>query len=155
MGAEPAVFGAFYRRFEDEVLGYFLARAARPEVVADLTAETFAAALPSRRWKRLANEARKTLAASCRAGRVVADGRKRRGMPPLLLTEDSVARIAALAGSKHAHAGKLRVDEEDAVRVRLIDDSDFEQLAPSVRLSAAVVRSRTPDSDAERAEVPR
>jgi hypothetical protein len=155
MGAEPAVFGAFYRRFEDEVLGYFLARGARPEVVADLTAETFAAALPSRRWKRLANEARKTLEASCRAGRVVADGRKRRGMPPLLLTDDSVARIAALAGSKHALATELRVDDEYDVRVRLIDESDFEQLAPTLRLSDAIVRSRTPDVDAERAELPR
>ena len=37
--AEPAAFGAFYRRHEDQVLGYFLARVGDPEVAADLTAE--------------------------------------------------------------------------------------------------------------------
>jgi DNA-directed RNA polymerase specialized sigma24 family protein len=44
---EPAAFGAFYRRHEDRVLSYFLARVGDPEVAADLTAETFAAALAS------------------------------------------------------------------------------------------------------------
>ena len=44
---EPAAFGAFYRRHEDGVLGYFLARVGDEEVAADLTAETFAAALAS------------------------------------------------------------------------------------------------------------
>lgn len=45
--AEPSAFGAFYRRHEDGVLSYFLGRVGDPEVAADLTAETFAAALTS------------------------------------------------------------------------------------------------------------
>jgi DNA-directed RNA polymerase specialized sigma24 family protein len=44
---EPRAFGAFYRRHEDRMLCYFLARVGDPEVAADLTAETFAAALVS------------------------------------------------------------------------------------------------------------
>ena len=45
--AEPAAFCAFYRRHEDSVLSSFLARVGDREVAADLTAETFAAALAS------------------------------------------------------------------------------------------------------------
>ena len=44
---EPTAFGAFYRRHEDRILRYFLSRVGDPEVAADLTAETFAAALAS------------------------------------------------------------------------------------------------------------
>ena len=76
---EPAAFGAFYRRHEDRVLSYFLARVGEPEVAADLTAETFAAVLASshrfRRRKEPATAwlfgiARNTLAMSRRQGRV-------------------------------------------------------------------------------------
>ena len=42
-------FGLFYDRYIDMLLGYFARRAGDPEVAADLTAETFAAALASRR----------------------------------------------------------------------------------------------------------
>ena len=38
-------FAAFYRRYADAVLAYFAVRTRRPDVAADLTAETFAAAL--------------------------------------------------------------------------------------------------------------
>jgi DNA-directed RNA polymerase specialized sigma24 family protein len=79
--AEPGAFGGFYRRYEDRVLSYFLARVGDPEVAADLTAETFAAALasahrfrprkkPASAW--LFGIARNTLAMSRRRGRVEA-----------------------------------------------------------------------------------
>src|SRR5215218_6492452 len=42
---EPAAFGVFYERHEERILRYFLARVGDAEVAADLTAETFAAAL--------------------------------------------------------------------------------------------------------------
>jgi hypothetical protein len=155
MAAEPVAFGAFYRRFEDEVLGYFLARGATPEVAADLTAETFAAALPRRSWKRLADQARATMEASCREGRVVADARQRRHMPPLVLTDESVGRIAALERNTIAFASELRFDEQDDLRVRVVDESDFEQLATNLRLSGALVRRQATDPDPERDDTPR
>jgi|GEM_PF-6360787 len=45
---DAAAFAAFYRRFEDPVLGFFLTRTGRGELAADLTAETFARALEGR-----------------------------------------------------------------------------------------------------------
>src|ERR687898_489120 len=45
--AEPSPLVPFCRRHEDRVLSYFLGRVGDPEVAADLTAETFAAALAS------------------------------------------------------------------------------------------------------------
>ena len=45
---DARAFAAFYRRFEDAVLGYFLRRVGRADLAADLTAETFARALEGR-----------------------------------------------------------------------------------------------------------
>ena len=42
---EPEAFGIFYRRHVTALLGYFLRRTRDAELAADLTAETFAAAL--------------------------------------------------------------------------------------------------------------
>ena len=42
---DRAAFAAFYERHERDVLGFFGAVTRRPELAADLTAETFAAAL--------------------------------------------------------------------------------------------------------------
>ena len=103
---EPTAFGAFYRRHEDRVLGYFLARVGDPEVAADLTAETFAAALtsahrfrprkkkPAVAW--LFGIARNQLAMSRRQGRVEARARRRLGMAPVVLTDEAIERIAEL-----------------------------------------------------------
>ena len=44
-GRDRAAFGVFYERHERSVLGFFGAVTRRPELAADLTAETFAAAL--------------------------------------------------------------------------------------------------------------
>src|SRR5919206_3470956 len=46
---EPAAFGLFYERHVREVLGFMMRRTGEPETAADLTAETFAAAIVARR----------------------------------------------------------------------------------------------------------
>ena len=106
---EPGAFGAFYRRYEDRMLSYFLARVGDPEVAADLTAETFAAALvsahrfrprratPAAAW--LFGIARNTLAMSRRQGRVEARARRRLGMARLVLTTSSRSPGASATGS--------------------------------------------------------
>ena len=84
-------FAAFYERHERGVLAYFARRVATPELAADLTAETFAQALASRRRFRprgpgsgagwLYGVAKHVLARSLRRGRV--ENRMRRlAMPP-------------------------------------------------------------------------
>ena len=143
---EPAAFGTFYRRHEDRVLGYFLARVGEPEVAADLTAETFAAALASSHRFRPRREpatawlfgiARNTLAMSRRQGRVEARARRRLGMAPLVLTDEAVESIAALA-----LIDELPTDQREAVRARVIDERDYSDIAKDLRCSEAVVRKR-------------
>ena len=94
---EPGAFGVYYGRHEERLLGYFLRRLGDAEVAADLTAETFAAALagahrfkarkgPSLAW--LFGIARNTLARSKRRGRVEARARRQIGMPALVPTRE-------------------------------------------------------------------
>ena len=149
--AEPSAFGAFYRRHEDRVLGYFLARVGDPEVAADLTAETFAAALasahrfrprktPASAW--LFGIARNNLAMSRRHGRVDARARRRLGMAPLVLTDESIERITALDHTALALVDELPGDQQDAVRARVIDERDYADIAKDLRCSEAVIRKR-------------
>jgi RNA polymerase sigma factor (sigma-70 family) len=148
---EPGAFGAFYRRHEDRVLGFFLARVGDAEVAADLTAETFAAALASAHRFRPRKEpasawlfgiARNNLAMSRRRGRVEARARHRLGMSPLVLTDESLERIAALDHTALALVDALPSDQQDAVRARVIDERDYAEIAKDLRCSEAVVRKR-------------
>jgi RNA polymerase sigma-70 factor (ECF subfamily) len=149
--AEPAAFGAFYRRHEDRVLSYFLARVGDPEVAADLTAETFAAALasahrfrprknPASAW--LFGIARNNLAMSRRKGRVESRARGRLGMAPLVLTDETVERIAALDRTALTLVEELPRDQQEAVRARVVDERDYAEIATDLRCSEAVVRKR-------------
>jgi RNA polymerase sigma-70 factor (ECF subfamily) len=149
---EPAAFGAFYRRHEDRVLGYFLARVGDPEVAADLTAETFAAALvsahrfrprkkkPAAAW--LFGIARNQLAMSRRQGRVEARARRRLGMAPVVLTDEAIERITELDRTALALVEDLPGDQREAVRARVIDERDYPEIAKDLRCSEAVVRKR-------------
>jgi RNA polymerase sigma factor (sigma-70 family) len=148
---EPSAFGAFYRRHEDRMLSYFLSRVGDPEVAADLTAETFAAALasahrfrprrqPAAAW--LFGIARNTLAMSRRRGRVEVRARRRLGMAPLVLTDELVERIEELDGTALELVDGLPPDQRDAVRARVVDERDYDEIAKDMRCSEAVVRKR-------------
>jgi RNA polymerase sigma factor (sigma-70 family) len=148
---EPRAFGAFYRRHEDRMLSYFLARVGDPEVAADLTAETFAAALasahrfrpreqPAAAW--LFGIARNILAMSRRRGRVEARARRRLGMAPLVLTDELVERIGELDSTALEIVDDLPADQRDAVRARVIEERDYADIAKDMRCSEAVVRKR-------------
>jgi RNA polymerase sigma factor (sigma-70 family) len=149
--SDPAAFGAFYGRFEERMLRWFLSRVGDAEVAADLTAETFAAALASvRRFRAregaagawLFGIAHNTLAMSARRGRVEARARRRMGMPPLELTDALIERIDALAGPALELVGDLPAEQEQAVRARVIDERDYADIAKDLRCSEAVVRKR-------------
>jgi RNA polymerase sigma-70 factor (ECF subfamily) len=149
--SEPSAFGAFYRRHEDRVLSYFLARVGDPEVAADLTAETFAAALASAHRFRPRKEpaaawlfgiAGNTLAMSRLRGRVEARARERLGMAPLELSDEAIERIAELDHVALALVKDLPADQQEAVRARVIDERDYADIAKDMRCSEAVVRKR-------------
>jgi RNA polymerase sigma-70 factor (ECF subfamily) len=148
-------FGAFYDRFEVEVLGFFWRATRRADLAADLTAEVFAAALSSatgfrpelgtaRAW--LFGIARHELADAWQRGRVEDRARRRLGLEPLALSDEALERIDEL-GSRESR-GALRLledlpqDQRLAVEGRVLDDRDYAELAQRLSCSQSVVRQR-------------
>ena len=147
-------FAEFYRRRERAVLGFFLHWCRSPELAADLTAETFAAAFESvsryepergepRAW--LFGIARNILGRSVKRGRVENEARGRLGMPVLVLDDDAFERIEALAS--HDGAALDALDElsepvREAVSGRVVEEREYRELASALACSEGVVRQR-------------
>jgi len=152
---EPDAFGAFYDRFEEELLAFFLRATRRADVAADLTAEVFAAALSSaslfraelgsaRGW--LFGIARHELADMWQRGRVEDRARRRVGLEPISLTDEALERIDELAS--HGSGAVLRLledlpdDQRAAVQGRVLHERSYDELARSLSCSESVVRQR-------------
>jgi RNA polymerase sigma factor (sigma-70 family) len=151
--ARPEAFAAFYRRHERLVLGYFMRRTRNAELAADLTAETFAAALdtvrrfdaargPALAW--LFGIARNQLRRAHEKRRVEDRARRRLGIPPTVLDDDALERIQRLGEEARVVAllDLLPADQRHAVRARVIDERPYEQIAAEIRCSPSVVRQR-------------
>jgi RNA polymerase sigma factor (sigma-70 family) len=153
---DRGAFAVFYERHERDVLGFFGAVTRRPELAADLTAETFAAALAgvarfdpergsARMW--LFGIARNLLAGSARRGRVESAARRRIGLDPLILRAHHIELIEELVASEGdaivaAWLAELPGDEAHALRARVLDERAYEDIASDLRCSEAVVRKR-------------
>jgi RNA polymerase sigma-70 factor (ECF subfamily) len=148
-------FDAFYRRYRDAVLAFHVARVREPETAADLTAETFAAALlavhdrdrelPDAPAAWLFTIAHRKLVDSYRRGRVEDDARRRLAFEQIELTDDDIERIVEVAGAVDllAHLAKvLQPDQFAALRARVIDERDYSDIATELRCSESVVRMR-------------
>jgi RNA polymerase sigma-70 factor (ECF subfamily) len=145
-------FGAFYGAHEDYVLALFLARGARPEVAADLTAETFARALAARSrfdpargeprgW--LTGIARHVYADSVGRGRVQDAARRKLGLQRLEIDDEAIARIEELAGDVALRAlEELPEDQRVAVRARVLGEAGYDELAAALGCSPSVARKR-------------
>lgn len=150
---DALAFGEFYARHERAVFRYFYRRTANAEVAADLSAECFAAALlacgrfrpdggPAIAW--LFGIARNVLGRSAQRRRVESRARRRLGMPPLVLEDDTLAALERI------HAGQLLDDalshlspeQRAAVRARIVDEREYEDIARELAVSEAVVRKR-------------
>ena len=122
---DPASFEEFYGRHVEAVLGFFARRTRDAELAADLTAETFAAALAGRRRYRpsagaggawLYGIAMKKLADAQRRGFAERRARRRMGMERIELHEDDVLhhrgprhgdhRDGAVAGAARTTSGR-------------------------------------------------
>src|SRR5215218_3119929 len=110
-GHDVASFALFYRRHVDALLGFFARRTRDAELAADLTAETFAAALVARRRYRpekgaanawLYGIALKKLADAQRRGYAERRARRRLGMERLELSDVDILRIERLADDESA-----------------------------------------------------
>jgi RNA polymerase sigma-70 factor (ECF subfamily) len=155
--AEPEAFAVFYRRHVDSLLAYFARRTRDAELAADLTAETFAAALvgahrhrpdqgPGVAW--LYGIARRKLSHAARRGVVEDRARRRLGMAPLTLTDEALERVEALA-TADASAQLLKegldalpADQRDAVLARVLEEQDYAEIAATARTSESVIRKR-------------
>lgn len=146
-----AAFGEFYERHERAVATYFMRRAREPELAADLTSETFAAAFVSVRAYRgegpalawlfgiAANLWRKSLEA-----RRVADAARRRLGIVTEVDDEALRTFDALAGDQ---AVTVRLDrlppaQADAIRQRVLEDASYEEVAHRLRCSPSLARQR-------------
>jgi RNA polymerase sigma-70 factor (ECF subfamily) len=150
---DAATFECFYVRHVDELLGFFARRTRDAEMAADLTAETFAAALAARRRYRpqkgaagawLYGIALKKLGDAQRRGCVERRARQRLGMERIDLTDADIARIEALAGDRTATllVERLAPDQRDAVLAHVVDERGYGEIAGELGTSEAVVRKR-------------
>ena len=149
---DAASFELFYRRHVETLLGYFARRTGDPEMAADLTSETFAAALAGRHRYRpdagaasawLFGIATRKLADAQRRGYAERRICRRLGMERVELTGEDVALIRTLAESSAATllAG-LAAPQRDAIRAHVIEERGYDEIALELETSEAVVRKR-------------
>jgi RNA polymerase sigma-70 factor (ECF subfamily) len=152
-GTDPRDFEEFYSRHVDTLLSFFSRRMRNADVAADLTAETFAAALSSRRRYRpqagtpiawLFGIAMKKLADAQRRGYAEQRARRRLGMERIELTDADIARIDALGETMIASTllEALAPDQRAAIRAHVLDERSYAEIAADEHVSEAVVRKR-------------
>ncbi len=156
-GAGRDDFGALYDRHAKSVLGFVARRTGDPDLAADVTAETFAAAYLSRRRFRDAGDgarpwllgiARHELSRAIRSNRARDRARRRLGIEPVAMDEISYERIEELADLRD-----LRVAVRDALRsmspkvaravaLRVGDELPYEEVARRLGCSEGAARVR-------------
>jgi RNA polymerase sigma factor (sigma-70 family) len=142
-------FEEFYVRHVAAVLGYFARRTRDAELAADLTSETFAAALAGRRGYRaeagtgpawLFGIASRKLADAQRKGYAERRMRRRLGLERIPLTADDVAYIESLATGTILDG--LAEDQRAAVQARVVEERGYDEIAAEMDTTEAVVRKR-------------
>ena len=153
---DASAFGELYRRHVRSLIAFFLHRTGSAEVAADLTHETWVAALqgiPRYRgdgapaaW--LYGIARHKLALSRRRGRVEASARERLAHDPLELDDEDTRQIERLAAILPIETPALDLLERlpepqrEAIRARMLDEQEYPEIARDLQCSEAVVRQR-------------
>lgn len=151
-------FPSFYARHAERVLIYLARRCLDPEVAVDLMAETFAEAFANRRRHRgktteeaeawVFGIARNLLANYLRRGKAEQRAVKRLGMQLRPLDAEDHARIEDLAELRPIrravaeHFERLTSDQRDAVRLRVIDEMPYPEVARQLRVSEQTARAR-------------
>jgi RNA polymerase sigma factor (sigma-70 family) len=148
-------FDVFYRRHCAALLAFHARRAREPELAADLTAETFAAALiavrdqsrklPENPVAWLFTIAHRKFVDSYRHGRVEDKARRRLAFERMEISDDAAERIVETVASTDVIAYLARhlpADQFEALRARIIDDRDYSDIANELRCSESLVRLR-------------
>jgi RNA polymerase sigma factor (sigma-70 family) len=146
-------FELFYDRYFERLLAFFAWRTRDAELAADLTSETFAAALTARRrYRRRGGRADSwlfaiayhKLADSQRRGCAEDRARRRLGIERIELSDDDIARIDRLgrAGSVAELVRELPPDQQQAIQAHVIEEREYGEIAAELETSEAVVRKR-------------
>jgi RNA polymerase sigma factor (sigma-70 family) len=149
---DPEAFGVFYDRHVRDVLAYMMRRTGDPETAADLTAETFAAAIVARRRYRpgkvpangwLFTIAQRRLVDHQRRGYAEQRLRRRLGMERRVPGEEDTAMIRLLGdGEAVERLRTLPADQRTAVRARVVDERDYAEIAAGEGVPETAVRMR-------------
>jgi RNA polymerase sigma factor (sigma-70 family) len=154
--SDAEAFGLFYARRVDAVLAFFLRRTGDRELAADLTAETFAAALSAlpryspRRSSALAwlfTIAHHKMVDSIRRGQVEDRARRRLRLEPLVFSDEDLERVeqraaAADGGAALIELERLSAQQRGAIEGRVLQETDYDELARRLRCSESVARKR-------------
>ena len=156
--ADPDAFIALYERDAEAVLVFLTRRTLDVEVALDLTAETFAQAwggwssVRTDSWEQvrgwLFTIARRQLGHYLRRGRVERRAMQRVGLAVPHLYEDDVveieraAGISALRSSLAAEFSKLSNNQRDALRLRILQELPYEEVARRLGTSESTARAR-------------
>jgi RNA polymerase sigma-70 factor (ECF subfamily) len=150
MHAELQDFGHFYDSYVRSLLAFFQRRVGDPEAAADLTAETFAAALVARKRFRgdsptawLFSIAQHKLADFHRRGFAETRMRARLGMEPVEVTAEDAELIRWLGDEVATQLiEELPAAQRDAIRAHVLDDREYAEIAREQQASEVAVRQR-------------
>lgn len=154
----PDAFADFYSRHATEILVYFTRRVIEPEVAMDLTAETFAQALVSRKRFRGTSEAEATgwlygiarhqLSRFIRRGVAERKALEKLGLESPALTEEEQERVVELADGARTRLAvrdaleRLSSEQRDAVELRVVEELDYGVVAGRLGISEDAARAR-------------
>lgn len=155
---DARAFHDFYVAYVERVVSYFARRTFDADDSVDLTAETFAAAFFQRaqfRGTTVAEEqgwlfaiARNELSQFWRRGQVERDALSRLALDPPILGDEDYERIETLADlpslrrSLEAALDRLPSDQSDAIRLKVLRERTYAEVAALVGVSEQVVRAR-------------
>jgi RNA polymerase sigma factor (sigma-70 family) len=151
--ADADSFAEFYARHSRRLAGHLMRATGDAEVAADLTAETFAAALVGRHRYRperaapaawLYGIAAHKLNDWRRRGYAEDRARRRLGMERVPLSEEDVRELERLAGEVTVVEllEELPREQRAALRARLVEEQGYGQIAGAEGVSEAAIRQR-------------
>jgi RNA polymerase sigma factor (sigma-70 family) len=158
MAPTPDDYTRLYRRHAQSLLLYFQRRVHEPELARDLLAETFESAITAGSSFRGSTEAelsgwiwsiaRNELAEQYRRERTERDRRRRLPSSRAALSDREIERIEELAGiadlrdAVTASLAELPAEQREAVRMRVLEDLPYQEIAERMSTSADTARAR-------------
>jgi RNA polymerase sigma-70 factor (ECF subfamily) len=157
-GSDPEQFAEVYRAEAHRLLVFLARRTFDVEVARDMLAETFAQAFEKRRRFRGSTDAeaagwlyaiaRRRLARYARTGMVERKAVERLGIRVPAVAEDDFARVVELAGLADirgrvaAAFSTLPAKQADALRLRIVDERSYPDVAAALGVSEQTARMR-------------